>query len=50
MKRHALFVGVDKYDDPQIQDLRFAGVDAHSLNDFFAEIGYDVKYLPSPTK
>ena len=49
MKR-ALFVGVDEYDDPQIRNLRISRIDAHSLNDLFADIGYDVKYLPNPTK
>ena len=50
MKRRALFVGVDEYDDPQIRNLRFSRIDAHSLNDLFADVGYDVKYLPNPTK
>ena len=50
MKCKALFVGVDEYDDPQIRNLRFSRLDAHSLNDLFADIGYDVKYLSNPTK
>lgn len=50
MKRRALFVGVDEYDDPQIRNLRFSRIDAHSLNDLFADVGYDVRYLPNPTK
>ncbi len=35
MKRHALFVGVDQYADPAIQDLRCAVNDATELAGFF---------------
>ena len=35
MKRHALFVGVDQYADPTIQDLRCAVNDATDLAGFF---------------
>ena len=50
MKRRALFIGIDEYDDPQIRNLRFSRIDAHSLNELFADVGYDVRYLPNPTK
>jgi hypothetical protein len=37
MKRHALLIGVDDYDDERITPLRYAGADAWALADAFVE-------------
>ena len=38
MKRHALFVGVDQYADPTIQNLRFPSEDAAELSSVFRRL------------
>ena len=49
MKKRALFVGVDNYDEVQIRNLRYSRRDACSLGGLFSEIGYDVQCLSDPT-
>ena len=49
MKRHALFVGVDNYDDKTIRPLRFSIADASVLADRFNGLGYKTRLLPNPT-
>ena len=49
MKRHALFVGVNKYDDKTIRDLKFSIPDASVLADRFMVLGYKTRLLPDPT-
>ena len=49
MKRHALFVGVNKYDDKTIRDLKFSIPDASVLADRFKALGYKTRLLPDPT-
>lgn len=49
MKRHALFVGVNKYDDKTIRDLKFSIPDASVLADRFKGLGYKTRLLPDPT-
>ena len=48
MKRVALLVGVNHYEDPQINSLRFAEDDAITLHAFLYGAGYEVKLLRSP--
>ncbi len=50
MKRKALFVGVNEYRDPVIQDLRYAENDAALLFAQFKAIGYDAVLMSSPTR
>ena len=50
MKRKALFVGVNEYRDPVIQDLKYAVGDAALLFAQFRAIGYDAELLPNPTR
>ena len=49
MKRHALFVGVNAYDDKTIRPLRFSVPDASVLQDRFRGLGYETRLLPDPT-
>ncbi len=49
MKRHALFVGVNTYDDPSIRPLRFSVPDASVLADRFGRLGFKTRLLPDPT-
>ena len=49
MKRHALFVGVNAYDDKTIRSLRFSIPDASVLQDRFRGLGYETRLLPDPT-
>ena len=39
MKRHALFVGVDEYADPTIQNLAYPAEDAIELGDEYLPMG-----------
>ena len=48
MKRRALFVGVNTYDDKEIRNLQFSRQDAHSLCDLFKDIGYETTCLLDP--
>ncbi len=50
MKRSALFIGVNRYEDPEINPLQFAESDATELYAFFKHrAGYDdVRHLLSP--
>lgn len=50
MKRRALFVGVNTYDDPQIRDLQYAVADASLMNGFFAGLGYETSLLDNPKR
>lgn len=50
MKRKALFVGVNTYDDPQIRDLQYAVTDASLMNGFFSELGYETCLLDNPKR
>ncbi len=49
MKRHALFAGVNTYDDPAIRPLRFSIPDASVLADRFGRLGFSTRLLPDPT-
>ena len=49
MKRHALFVGVNAYDDKTIRPLRFSIPDAAILADRFEGLGFRARLLPDPT-
>jgi len=40
-KRYAILVGIDRYERPDINPLRCAVADAHSLADAFRELQYD---------
>ena len=50
MKRRALFVGVNEYEDPVIQNLRFAVGDAALLFAQFKAIGFEAELMPSPSR
>ena len=50
MKRHALFVGVNRYDDKFIRPLRFALPDATILADRFGRAGFETRLLADPTQ
>ncbi len=50
MKRHALFVGVNLYDDPKVRNLNFAIPDASVLSDRFRNMGYKTFPLSDPTE
>ena len=50
MKRKALFVGVNNYDDDSIRNLRFAVSDATILADRFGGIGFETCLLVDPTQ
>lgn len=49
MKRHALFVGVNNYNDEDIRNLRYSIPDAAVLADRFKGLGYETRLLPDPT-
>lgn len=49
MKRHALFVGVNTYDDKSIRKLRYSIPDASVLADRFRGLGYKARLLSDPT-
>ena len=42
MKRRALFVGVNEYEDPQITKLRYAIADASMMCGFFESLDYEM--------
>ena len=50
MKRKALFVGVNEYEDPQIRDLNYSLSDAHALKTLFELFGYQTDILENPSK
>ena len=51
MKRKALFVGVNEYVDPKIQNLRYAISDAAMLFAQFKAIGFEAdELMPNPTR
>ena len=50
MKRRALFVGVNEYEDPVIQNLRFAVGDAALLFAQFKAIGFEAELMPNPAR
>ena len=50
MKRKALFVGVNNYQDPQIRNLSCSVRDAISMHDIFEELGYETDLLENPGK
>ena len=50
MKRKALFIGVNEYDDSIIQNLRYAVSDAALLFAQFKSIGYEAELLPNPKR
>ncbi len=50
MKRHALFVGVNAYDDKSIRSLRYSVPDATVLEDRFHRLGFKTSLLPDPTR
>ncbi len=49
MKRHALFVGVNNYEDADIRPLRYSVPDASVLADRFKRLGYKTWLLSDPT-
>ena len=48
MKRKALFVGVNHYEDPQIRDLDYSLGDAYELKALFGSLGYATDILEDP--
>ncbi|MBR4171228.1 MAG: acyl carrier protein [Kiritimatiellae bacterium] len=50
MKRKALFVGVDQYDDGSIHDLQCAANDAALILSQFRAIGYEAGLLTNPNR
>ena len=50
MKRRALFVGVNKYEDDQIRDLECSLSDAHALKTMFELFDYQSDILENPSK
>ena len=50
MKRRALFIGVDNYEDMQIRNLNYAILDASSLKTVFEDLGYETDILQNPAK
>ena len=50
MKRRALFIGVNRYEDDQIRDLDYSLSDAHALKTMFELLGYQSDILEDPTK
>ena len=50
MKRKALFVGVNEYEDPQIRNLNYSVGDAHALKTMFEQLGYQSDILENPSK
>lgn len=50
MKRKALFVGVNTYEDEQIRDLDFSLSDAHALKTMFELFGFESDILENPSK
>lgn len=49
MKRHALLVGVNSYDDKSIRPLRYSVPDASVLADRFETLGFRSRLLSDPT-
>ncbi len=49
MKRHALFVGVNTYEDKTIRSLRYSVPDASVLADRFEALGFRSRLLSDPT-
>ncbi|MBQ7179181.1 MAG: caspase family protein, partial [Victivallales bacterium] len=50
MKRKALFIGINNYEDAQIRNLNYAFLDASSLHAVFEDLGYETDILENPTK
>lgn len=52
MTRHSLHIGIDRYDDPRICDLRYCTADAEMLASFFRDVaGYEsVARLDNPAR
>jgi len=50
MKRKALFVGVNEYQDAQIENLRYAVCDASEIQAQFKFCGFETKLLPDPAR
>ncbi|MBR4171240.1 MAG: SUMF1/EgtB/PvdO family nonheme iron enzyme [Kiritimatiellae bacterium] len=50
MKRKALFVGVNEYQDAQIENLRYAVGDASEIQAQFKFCGFETKLLPDPAR
>lgn len=52
MVRHSLHIGIDRYDDPYICDLRYCTADAEMLASFFRDVaGYEsVSRLDNPAR
>ena len=50
MKRKALFIGVNEYEDAQIRNLSYSLSDAHSLKAMFELFGYETDILENPDK
>ena len=52
MTRHSLHIGIDRYDDPLIRDLRYCTADAELLASFFRDVaGYEsVAQLDNPAR
>ena len=50
MKRKALFIGVNEYEDAQIRDLNYSLSDAHALKTLFELFGYETDILENPAK
>jgi hypothetical protein len=48
MKKKALFLGVNEYEDNQIRNLTCACSDAEALNSMFEELGYETYVLKNP--
>ena len=50
MKRKALFVGVNEYQDERIENLRFAVGDASEIQAQFKMSGFETRLLPNPSR
>lgn len=50
MKRKALFIGVNEYEDRQIRNLNYSLSDAHALKTLFELFGYETDVLENPCK
>ena len=50
MKRKALFVGVNRYEDTQIRDLKYSLRDAHFLRAIFESLGFQTDVLEDPER
>ncbi|MBQ7188205.1 MAG: caspase family protein [Kiritimatiellae bacterium] len=50
MKRKALFVGVNEYQDERIENLRYAVGDASEIQAQFKMSGFETRLLPNPSR